>query len=166
MKRRSFLGNSAGSLLLLLLFVTGMLGASYSLFSEREQICSRLTAGNMDLVFSELYIEEKGLAPSGHPVAEVRNHGRSIGLHLEDAVPGYSVCISFELLNRGTVPVVFVPETRGDDLLHVTLDPHRLDAGETAPGQITITVGSDLEPGHSYDCSEMLYFQQVDAAAS
>jgi hypothetical protein len=165
MKRGGLGGNTTGSFLLLLLFVAGMLGASYSLYSGREQICSSLSAGNMDLVFSDLYIEEKGPAPSGHPVAVIRHQGKSIGFHLEDAAPGYSAHIFFELQNRGSIPVVFVPEACGDDLLRVTLDSDCLEAGEAARGQITITVGSDMEPGQSYDCFEMLRFEQADAAS-
>lgn len=146
-----------------LLLAVGICGVSYSLYSERTYFDSRLEMGDVDVVFSDLYIADECLADSQTVTANIANNGKSIDITFFDAHPGNCVTFFYEVQNNGTVPVIYeLDDSGGKGFLKVCADSDRLEAGGTGTGKIRIRVGEDLEAGESCSPLIVLNFQQVD----
>ncbi|NCC69273.1 MAG: hypothetical protein EOM14_13970, partial [Clostridia bacterium] len=134
-----------------LLLAVGFCGVSYSLYSERTTIGSRLGMGDVDVVFSNVYIADESLAYSQSVTANIVDYGKSIDITFFDAHPGSCVTFFYEVQNNGTVPVLYeLDDSGGKEFLEVYAESDRLEAGGgTGMGMIRMWVGEDLEAGQS-----------------
>lgn len=149
--------------ILSLLLSVGIMGVSYSLYTQRTDIRSRLAMGGMDVVFTDVHLEDDGTSAQPPAMADIVNGGKNIAITLCDAHPGDTACFTYELQNNGTVPVVYELDD-GGGFLTVYPQSDRLEAGGgTGTGMIRIRVGDGMAPGESYSLSVVLNFQQVNA---
>lgn len=147
-------------LLIPLILFSGFVGVSYSFFTERTDIGNRLSMGDINVVFSDLYISESSPGSFGISDARIVNSGKNIDITIADALPGYFTCICFEVKNIGTVPVVYeLSNIGGDGIMSVSAGSGCIYAGGTSQGQINISVGNPS--GESTSLYLELNFQQA-----
>jgi len=148
---------------LVLLLAVGICGASYSLYSERTMIGGRLGMGDVDVIFSDIYIADESAAYSQTVTANIADNGKNIDITFCDAHPGNCVTFFYEVQNKGTVPVVYeLDDGGGNRFLKVYADSDRLEAGGTGTGMIRVWVGEELAAGESCNPSIVLNFRQAD----
>lgn len=146
----------------LMLFV-GLIGVSYSLYKDRLNIDSVVAMGDIDVIFSDLYIKESSPGSYGSIDVNMADSGKNIEINITDAMPGYFSLICFEVINNGTVPVLYqLDGSGGDGFISVSADPGCIyPGGDTAQGQININVGDYSEYSEGCTLYLELIFQQA-----
>ena len=145
----------------------GIMGVSYSFFTGTSRISSKASMGNIDVVFSDIDIICDGSAdPSCITNARIAGNGKCIELNIENAYPGYTATIIYEVTNKGTVPVEYeLKQPLTAELSPVSLDicantDYIKRNGGRAWGQIIVTVSGGIDGCSSCGLETELSFQQ------
>lgn len=149
-------------LLLVFLLPVGAIGVSYCYFSEVTVIKNSVSTGNIDVVFSDLYIINHEFSTC-IAQAEIINGGKGIEITIDDALPGDTVTFGYEVLNNGTVPVVYtLKDSVREGSIEFQEDMEYICAdGGTGLGTISVSIADDAQPSESYGLYLELYFQQA-----
>ena len=151
----------------------GIMGVSYSYFTGANRINSNVSMGNIDVVFSNIEIlPDSASDPSCITKARIADNGKSIEINIENARPGCTSIISYEVTNNGTVPVVYeLKQASAEGQSPVSLNICASSCyikrnGGQAWGQIVVTVGGNTDGLSSYGLDTELNFQQTTVEGS
>ncbi|MEA4896124.1 MAG: hypothetical protein VB064_12825 [Oscillospiraceae bacterium] len=146
----------------------GIIGLSYCYFDSTNRINSNASTGDIDVIFSDLYTAQESSAdPPCVTEARIVGSGKNIEINIENAYPGYTLTIFYEVTNKGSVPVAYRVKQPYAGLS----SPVRLDIAENTEyikrnggksrGQIIVTVDDDIGNCSSYGLYAELNFQQT-----
>ena len=151
----------------------GIMGVSYSYFTGLNRISSDVSMGNIDVVFSNIEVVPDSAAdPSCTTNARIADNGKRIEIYIENARPGFTSLISYEVTNNGTVPVVYELKQAGQEeqcpvSLNICASSCYIKRnGGQAWGQIVVTVGDNIDGLRSYGLDTELNFQQSTVESS
>ena len=152
------------------------MGVGLAAWGDELQIHGNVTTGHLELAFTDCWFIKQvadrkppgGLDPT---TAQVYCYSDHINIEIEDAYPGYNAWFGYEIENRGTLPAAFQAsfKTSSEYLVPGTLQVKNtltkgvLESGETATGEIHITV-MGVEEEETYDFSLELEFKQWNLA--
>jgi len=151
----------------------GIMGVSYSYFTGVNRISSDVSMGSIDVIFSNIEVVPDSAAdPSCTTKARIADNGKRIEIDIENARPGGTSVISYEVTNNGTVPVVYelkpsIVEEQSPVSLNICASSCCIkENGGQAWGQIVVTVGDSIDGLRSYDLDTELNFQQSTVEGS
>lgn len=155
-------------LLSFIILSVGIIGVSYAYFNAPNNISSKISLGDIDVVFSGLYIDPGSAADTACVTeAAIVDSGKYIEINIINAYPGYTSTIFYEVTNNGSVPVAYeLKQPYADSGSPVKLDTSenvqyiRRNGGKSQ-GQIIVTVGDDDDLSGSYGLYTELNFQQT-----
>lgn len=146
----------------------GIIGVSYCYFNTANRIDSKASMGDIDVVFTSLQIDqESAMNPSCITQARIVDNGKNIQIAIENAYPGYTSAIFYEVTNKGSVPVEYKVEQPyiGVDnpvqLIIAENTEYIKRNGGKSQGQIIVTVSNDISESSSYGLYTELNFQQT-----
>ncbi len=168
MRTVGFLPKLASVVLSAVILSTGLIGVSYAYYTNHSSILQRVTTGDIDVVFSDIWlVPDDAQDPACTVEAVITGSGKTLSIDVANAYPGFIAYINFEIMNKGSVPVGFTlsPVYAGADmpfeiLVSGALDYIKRDGGK-AYGQITLR--AEDSPAESNGChhNTELIFQQA-----
>lgn len=168
MRSAGFLFKLIGTALFSVIISVGIIGVSYSYFTATQTFRTDASMGNIDVVFSNLSIvPDSTISPSCVTEAKIVDGGKHIEINIENAYPGLTEAINYEVTNNGTVPLVFQvtpPSGNADAPVQINInenDDYIKGNGGQATGQIIVKVGDNTGESKSYSLYTELNFQQA-----
>lgn len=130
-----------------LLWALALAGVAGAAWVDEVTVKGTVATGFTDVVFTAARVEK--VTGMGHGRATVEPGGRTLSIEMEDAWRGTQLWVSFQVQNRGTIPVVAAPDIPLVPRLTVRVEksPPPLAPGETGEGVLLLTVGNDLPAG-------------------
>lgn len=164
MKRRGNKRQYIGIICLAMVISLSAVGVGFGAWQEGMQVRGVVATGNIDPVFSRCVVAGESCSP-GRAMVNLEGNGKSLGIQVDDAYPGYYVHVRYWVKNEGTVPVSYKTETVNYDpgvTVTLTNPTGVIDRGEEREGDLEITVGS-VEELTRYDFTVDLFFKQWNA---
>jgi len=167
MRSTCFLLKLISSALLSVILSVGVIGVSYSYFTDTQTISSSASMGNIDVVFTGLNVcQVNAEDPACVTDAQIADNGKHIEINIENASPGYTSTINYEVTNNGTVPVAYQLNSSGGAEGPVQLNvsgnnDYICGNGGKSQGQINVKVSNDIGDCKSYTLCTELNFQQA-----
>ena len=154
-----------GMMCMVLILCMNLIGVGYGFWTDGMDIEGVVSTGNIDPVFSKYELYE--LVEEGYPACStdlrLDDGGKKLYIHIQDAYPGYSARIRFEITNQGTVPIIcdMATDSIADCLSIRVNEPTGMikGFGESKEGEVEITVG-DVVQDESYEFTVNLLFEQ------
>lgn len=151
----------SNAIMITAILLIGVTGASYSLWVDGIAICGSVSMGDIDIGVSGLKIadeEKRGDIPVS---ALISDDGKQIEITIDNAVPGYSQEIAYEIENRGSIPVEYRLLPSGDSsIVQIIQDKTVIEVDEIGNGSIIIKIPDDTEENTEFRFSFELTFQQ------
>lgn len=124
---------------------------------------SSLLMGDIDVVFSDAQLVPEA-ASTANTEARIVNNGKNIEISVDNAYPGYSATLNYEITNKGSVPVScqLIEEGGADIPIKITGDLRYIKGdGGKASGHFTISVEESFDISGGCALNTELNFQQA-----
>ena len=145
-------------------------GVSVAAWHDGTQIMGTVTTGSIKPLFTNVYVVDQSPNDSSCTVfPEIKTDDKTMTLTVNNAHPGYQAQLRYEITNKGSVPVRYVPEESADyesGIVKVVNQFHQEvleEDGGNAEGTLTLIIDAIPEED-TYDLQVQMptmYFEQA-----
>ncbi|PKM73084.1 MAG: hypothetical protein CVU91_05820 [Firmicutes bacterium HGW-Firmicutes-16] len=168
MRSVNFLPKLISAVIFTVVLSAGIIGVSYAYFNSANNIDSDAVMGDIDVVFSDIYIDQDSATDSSCVTnARIVDNGKNIQINIDNAYPGYTSTIFYEVTNNGSVPVQYKveqPYTEEDNPVQLDIfenTEYIKRNGGKSQGQIIVAVSDGIGECSNYGLYTELNFQQT-----
>lgn len=147
-------------------------GVSVAAWHDGTQIMGTVTTGSIKPLFTNVYVVDQSPNDSSCTVfPEIKTDDKTMTLTVNNAHPGYQAQLRYEITNKGSVPVRYVPEESADYESGIVKVVNQfpkypedvvLEGGGSAEGTLTLIIdATPEEDAYNLQIQMPMYFEQA-----